>query len=78
MEKLTQESVDKAVELLKTLGVSESAIETVKKELDAKCEKEDSADMTEPGDKEEDAAPAAEAPKKGMPFTAFGSGKNAL
>lgn len=75
MEKITKEAVDKAVEMLTELGVSTETCDKVKAELTDKVGKEEA---------EEPAAPAAEmedeeeAPKKGMPFTAFGGGKNSL
>jgi hypothetical protein len=76
MEKITKEAVDKAVEMLTELGVSPETCDKVKAELTDKVGKEDAAEpAAEPAEIEDE---AAEAPKKGNPFTAFGGGKNSL
>jgi hypothetical protein len=68
MEKLTQESVDKAVEMIKELGVSDATVETVKKELEAKVE----------GSGEPKANPVDDAEDKEMEYSFGKEGKDVL
>jgi hypothetical protein len=73
MEKLTMEAVDKAVEMLKELGVSDAVVESVKKELDAKAGGAEEP-KANPFEKKE----GDKAEEKEMEFSIGGDGKDTL